>query len=214
MQENMDAITINVGEVMETKENQKQSRTMERKNLNQSIILVRWSKDLARSIARSFCYMALKLKLKEIGSSIHCDGKISITGTKNIKIGNGCFFGKNVQLQTRGRGYIHLGEKVKIGKSVILNSFFNITVEDNTYIGEGVVIQDLHSESEKELSQKEGKPIYIGKDVWIGKGAQIHAGVTIGHGCTISANSVVLHSIPPRVIAGGSPAKVIKENGN
>jgi len=209
----MHAMTIKVGETMETIENQKQSRTTKQKNTNQPTMFVRWGKDLVRSVARSFCYMALKLKLKDIGSSIYCEGKISIAGTKNIKIGNGCYFGKNVQLQTGGRGYIHLGEKVKIEQKVILNSTFNITVEDNTYIGEGVVIKDMYSDSEKEVSQKEGKPVYIGKDVWIGKGTQIHAGVTIGHGCTISANSVVLHSIPPRVIAGGSPAKVIKENG-
>ena len=36
-------------------------------------------------------------------------------------------------------------------------------------------------------------------------------GVTLGERCVIGANSVVTRDLPPRVIAAGSPAKVIKE---
>ncbi|MGH2981183.1 MAG: acyltransferase, partial [Solirubrobacterales bacterium] len=37
------------------------------------------------------------------------------------------------------------------------------------------------------------------------------SGVTIGERCVIGANSVVTEDLPPRVIAAGSPAKVLKE---
>jgi acetyltransferase-like isoleucine patch superfamily enzyme len=203
---------MKVGEIMETKENKKVDRDEQKNEINNTRLPLRFLMSQFRSLSRSLCYLALKLKSKEIGSSIRCEGKLKISGTKNIKIGNRCHFDKHVELHTEGRGYIHLGENVKIGRNVSIFSSFNITVEDNTYIGDGVVFRDTFSESEKEVAQKEGRSVYIGKDVWIGKGTQIHAGVTIGHGATVSANSVVLRSIPPKVIAGGSPAKVIKEN--
>ena len=74
-------------------------------------------------ISRRFCVTALKFRLKEIGVSVRCAGKIKLSGTRNIKIGNKCKFEKNVQLKTEGRGYIHIGTNVKIGKGVKIVSY-------------------------------------------------------------------------------------------
>ena len=46
---------------------------------------------------------------------------------------------------------------------------------------------------------------------WISIGATILPGVTIGEYSVIAAGSVVQKSIPDKVIAGGIPAKVIKD---
>ncbi|KAK9667489.1 hypothetical protein K7432_017798, partial [Basidiobolus ranarum] len=51
----------------------------------------------------------------------------------------------------------------------------------------------------------------IGNDVWVGGGAIICPGVTIGDGVTIAAGSVVTKDVPPHVLVGGVPAKIIKE---
>jgi len=34
--------------------------------------------------------------------------------------------------------------------------------------------------------------------------------VRIGHGCVVAAGSVVTHDLPPMVLAGGIPARVIR----
>jgi virginiamycin A acetyltransferase len=52
--------------------------------------------------------------------------------------------------------------------------------------------------------------VNIGHDVWIGLNVTIMGGVTIGDGVVIAANSHVVKDIPSYVIAGGNPAKVIK----
>jgi hypothetical protein len=52
--------------------------------------------------------------------------------------------------------------------------------------------------------------IVIGDDVWFGTGAIVLAGVTIGDGTVVAAGSVVTGDLPPGVIAGGVPAKVIR----
>jgi acetyltransferase-like isoleucine patch superfamily enzyme len=55
-------------------------------------------------------------------------------------------------------------------------------------------------------------PIIIGDNVWIGMNCIILKGVTIGDGAIIAAGSVVNKDIPPRALAAGAPARVIKEN--
>lgn len=54
-------------------------------------------------------------------------------------------------------------------------------------------------------------PITIGKDVWIGANVTVVPGVDIGDGAVIAAGAVVTQNVPPNVIAGGVPAKVLKK---
>ena len=48
------------------------------------------------------------------------------------------------------------------------------------------------------------------RDVWIGAGCVICPGVTIGEHSIVAAGAVVTKDVPPDVIVGGVPAKVIK----
>jgi acetyltransferase-like isoleucine patch superfamily enzyme len=53
--------------------------------------------------------------------------------------------------------------------------------------------------------------ITVGNDVWLGAGVIVTAGVTIGDGAVIAAGAVVTKDIPPYTIAGGIPAKPLRE---
>ena len=53
--------------------------------------------------------------------------------------------------------------------------------------------------------------VHIGNDVWIGARATILSGVTIGNGAVIAAGAVVVKDIPGYTVAGGNPARVIKD---
>lgn len=50
----------------------------------------------------------------------------------------------------------------------------------------------------------------VENDVWIGHGAIIIGGVKIGCGAIVAAGAVVTKDVPPMVIVGGNPAKIIK----
>lgn len=53
--------------------------------------------------------------------------------------------------------------------------------------------------------------VNIGNDVWIGAHCLILDGVTIGNGAVIGAGAVIANDIPPYTLAGGVPAKVIRQ---
>jgi acetyltransferase-like isoleucine patch superfamily enzyme len=205
----MQTITVKVGDLMTQAESMRSEEKSTWEKLAKDKLPLDICKRFAKMIVRKFCITALKFRLKEIGSSVRCEGKIRVAGTRNIKIGDNSKFEKNVHLETEGRGYIHIGTNVTIGKGVKIVSHSNITIEDNTHLGDYITIRDTLTGSIEPTNNNGSKPVYIGKEAWVGKGSRIHAGVTIGNGSTVAANSVVTRSIPPGVIAGGTPAKVI-----
>ena len=115
-----------------------------------------------------------------------------------------------------------MGEKLTIGKNVGIaaNAFISmrgpVTIGDDTIFGPNVAI---HAENHNfndvkvpiRLQGATRKGVTIGNDCWIGSNVKILDGVTIGNGCIIAAGAVVNKDIPDYSIAGGIPAKIIKE---
>ena len=54
------------------------------------------------------------------------------------------------------------------------------------------------------------RPVEIEDRVWIGARAIILKGVTVGHDAVIAAGSVVTRDVPPRTVAAGVPARVVR----
>lgn len=85
-----------------------------------------------------------------------------------------------------------------------------IEIGDNTIIGYNTTIL-CHEYLIHEY--RLGK-VKIGKNVMIGANCTIMPGVEIGDGSIISACSLVNKDIPPGVLAGGVPAKILKDVDN
>jgi acetyltransferase-like isoleucine patch superfamily enzyme len=56
-------------------------------------------------------------------------------------------------------------------------------------------------------------PVTIADDAWIGAGVTILPGVTIGEASVVGAGSVVVEDVPPRSVAAGVPARVVRQFG-
>lgn len=110
-----------------------------------------------------------------------------------IEIGNNCNINGTI---------IHCNQLVKIG--------------NNCMFGPGTVIcdNDSHRISIDPIERRKramSKPIIFGDNVWVGMNCLILKGVTIGENSIIAAGSVVVKNIPQNSIAGGNPAKVLKQ---
>lgn len=128
----------------------------------------------------------------------------SILDIKNgFKVCPGCHIivAKKATLKL-GSGYINRNSKIKC--------FNTIEIGEDVAISENCTLWDSDVHTMQKNYTK--KPIRIGNHVWIGTNCVILKGVTIGDGAVIAAGSVVNKDIPPRVLAAGVPAKVIKEN--
>lgn len=56
------------------------------------------------------------------------------------------------------------------------------------------------------------KPVILEENSWVTINCVVLPGVTIGKNSVVAAGSVVTKDVPPNCLAGGVPAKVIKEN--
>lgn len=102
-----------------------------------------------------------------------------------------------------------VGRNVSVGLAVVFDVFYPhlITIEDNAVIGYNTVIL-CHDFGVKEARIG---PVVIQRDVLVGACSTILAGVTIGEGTAVSAMSLVNQDLPPGVLAGGVPARVIRQ---
>lgn len=114
--------------------------------------------------------------------------------------------------------YTDCGKNIKVGKNVFINSGCRfqdqggITIGDGVLIGHNVVLATLnHDIDPRKRSNMYPAPITIGHNVWIGANATVVPGVNIGDGAIIAAGAVVTKDVPPNVIVGGVPAKILKE---
>lgn len=111
---------------------------------------------------------------------------------------------------------IVIGNRVTSTGALTLAAHREIVVEDDVLLAANVNITDgLHGYASADEPYKDQPifriaPIRIGRGSWIGQNVQVLPGVSIGELCIIGANSVVTRSIPPRCIAVGAPARVVK----
>ena len=121
--------------------------------------------------------------------------------------------------------WITIGDngRVRIGSGTFLNIGTMVAAETLVEIGDhcmfanGCFVSDAsHRFDDPELPvpwqgfTSKG-PTRIGDNVWCGAHVVITTGVTVGERCVIGANSVVTRDLPPRSIAAGAPAKVLRQ---
>jgi acetyltransferase-like isoleucine patch superfamily enzyme len=111
---------------------------------------------------------------------------------------------------------IRIGHRVTATGMLTLSAMKSVTIEDDVMFGSNVFISDgMHGFQNASTPYKYQPmwriaPVVIKRGCWIGQNAMIMPGVTIGEFSIIGANSVVTKNIPPRCIAAGTPARLIK----
>ncbi len=136
--------------------------------------------------------------LKKLLGSVDEEGRLVIESPFQCDFGYNIYIGKN--FFSNHNLQIHDHHEVRIG--------------DNTMIGPNCTICTIGHPIHPRLRMEKPRyiaPVTIGSNVWIGANVVILPGVTIGDGAMIAANSMVNKDVPPMVVAGGTPCRVIRE---
>lgn len=170
----------------------------------------------------------LKKKLNKVGVNCRIQQGFDIVGEKYITIGDNFIGGERIRLYAWDlsknntlESKIEIGNDVCITENCYLSAIKKVKIESGVLLGPNTFITDnFHGKNtynemqipplKRDIYEK-GR-VVIKKNVWIGRNVCIMPGVTIGEGTVVGANSVVTHDIPPYCVAGGIPARVIREN--
>lgn len=188
---------------------------LKRKLANKFIQLIQYFRRVKYSFL-SVCDIEGKPKLNQPALFLG-EGKVIIKGTVNIGV-----FQSPLYLSTYA--YIDVRNKTSIiviedGVWLNNNAFLcsdgaGIFIGRNTLAGINleIVDSDFHNlEPDKRMGYPyKIKPVHIGENVFLGSNVKILKGVTIGNNSVIASGSIVTKDIPKNVIAGGNPAKVIR----
>lgn len=116
-----------------------------------------------------------------------------------------------VQLYAGPGATLSIGDDSFVNNGTILSASTEIRIGSRVNIAPHCVLidNDFHGTADRNAPPKMA-PIVLEDEVWLGTRVTVLKGVTIGKGSVIASGSVVTKDIPPGVLAGGVPAKVIK----
>lgn len=131
----------------------------------------------------------------KIGTSSIIMGTMDIAGNsairENLQIGNECVVTTPI--------YLDLNAKITVGNCVAIGHHVSLITSNHDT-----------SNPLRRCGKLEFSSIRIEDGCWIGAGATILAGVTVSNGSVVAAGALVTRDVPPNVIVGGVPAKVIR----
>lgn len=152
-----------------------------------------------RSYDRVLMYLQMQ-RFAKVGKNVRFFPMSSYFIFENIEIGNDVQINHGANFET-WIAKLHIGNKVLFGPNVTVRGGIH------PYYKVGQFIYDV---PESDKRPEDDQDVWIEDDVWIGCNVTILKGVTIGRGAVVAAGAVVTKSIPPYTIAGGTPAKKIK----
>jgi len=167
-------------------------------------------------------------------SQIQCGSNTEFRGMvdkrapeSKISVGDDCLI-ECLLVTNTNQSEILIGNNVFIGGGTTIESACAIHIEDDVMISHHCLIQDSDNHSTRYSIRKKDtadwknnryhdwsvtkmSPVTIGKGAWIGANVIILKGVRVGMGSVVGAGAVVTKSVPDWVIAGGNPARTLRE---
>ena len=151
---------------------------------------------------------------KRIASDVRLGADVKLASFINLY---GCGIGD----ETKVGAFVEIQKNANVGRRCKISSHTficeGVTVEDNVFIGHGVVfINDTYPRATTatgELKTEQHwsvEPTVVKKGASIGSGATILANVTIGENAIVGAGSVVTKDVPANAIVAGNPASVLR----
>ena len=152
-----------------------------------------------------------------VGTRVRLRGRPIIVNLGRMSIGSRVQLvstAAKLELVTFPGGTLEVGERTLLNYGGSIAAAESVRIGARCLIGTHAIIMDndFHRiEPERRLEWPESRPIVIEDNVWLGARVTVLGGVTIGEGSCIAAGSVVIDDVPPRSLAAGIPARVIRK---
>ncbi len=160
---------------------------------------------------------AMRRSFMAFGPQSIIEMPLLVHGSRRISIGRGVFVGADSWLHTRGpHALLEIGDGTSMSGHCVLSAVEHVRLGRSVLLGRNVYIADHnHGTAARDVPILEQElesigPVVVEDNAWLGQHSVILPGVTIGRGAVVGANSVVLHDVPPRTVAVGAPARVVR----
>ncbi len=149
-----------------------------------------------------------------LGPNVRLRGRPRVSNEGRMTFGNRVRLESTVaklELATLPGGWLEVGSNVFVNYGTSIVAAHHVRIGDDVLIGTHVQIMDtdFHRVEDKAWDTS-GEPIVVDDRAWIGNRSIVLKGVTIGHDAVVAAGSVVTRDVPPRSVAAGVPARVVR----
>lgn len=138
---------------------------------------------------------------------LYCAGKIQV-GRRLVLRGR---IARTEIGATRPNAQLQIGDRVFINQGASIAATCYIEIGPDTQIGDFAAVLDSNWHSIDPDHPTRSAPIIIGANVWLGRSVIVLPGSKIGDHTVVAAGSIVKGDLPPRVLAAGNPAQVVRE---
>jgi carbonic anhydrase/acetyltransferase-like protein (isoleucine patch superfamily) len=163
----------------------------------------------SRAVASSFA---------RFGNGSHLTLPIDVERPERIAIGENVLIGPgSLLLAVDPAAWLEIGDGTGMSGYCVLSAALEVTVGRNVLFGRNVHVADHRHGIElpgvpvRQQPLEDRRPVRIGDGAWLGQNVVVLPGVTIGAGAVVGANSVVREDLPPRSVAVGAPARVVRQ---
>jgi FkbH-like protein len=154
----------------------------------------------------------IHLRSCTVGRRVRTMGAPHVTNEGHIEIGDDVLLASRwnaVELSTGPSGRIRIGRGTHINFGTTISAQKLVTIGERVQIGQYGIIWDTEVPRGGKLVD-DGACIEIADGAWLAGRVTVLPGARIGAGSVITAGSVVAGEIPPGVVAGGIPARVLR----
>jgi acetyltransferase-like isoleucine patch superfamily enzyme len=146
--------------------------------------------------------------------SVRLRGRVQLSGYGEVVLGERVSLNGTVvpiELATYDSGRIEIGNHTFINYGSSIAARASVKIGHHCHLGHYTFVMDNDQHGVvKRMELPQSYPVVIEDHVWIGSKAVILAGVRIGSRAVIGAGSIVTKDIPPRCVAAGNPARVLR----
>ena len=161
--------------------------------------------------------MNAQLRLRgraKVPFSVRLRGRAKLVGSGQVILGEGVSFNGTItpiELITYASGRIEIGNHTFINYGSSIAARASVKIGSHCHLGHYLFVMDNDQHDVvRHWELPPSEPVIIGDNVWIGSKVVILPGVRIGNNAVVGAGSIVTKDIPPRCVAAGNPARVIR----